>query len=381
MSSCAKSLGRLSRKWLNKNNLYRLEAIQKLCRNSNYTKAMIEKMLDGLFSEITERNVQKLIKKKSKSPKKILHFFSSTSPEAAIQSVVLGILGGSENFLKLSSRDQGFLDIYLDSLKKENLELYSKNHLLAGSDSSVLKKLYSEVDAVIAYGSDESIAQIKKELPPRVLFVGCGHRFSFSVISKSVLKQEKMNSLIPRVAQDIWFMDQRGCLSSLILFVEKRGEVLPEKLSSHLAQYFKKSCFNKDLKVSAGRAANHEKLRQFSMLQRIKGKKVFLWQSEPRGVWSVFFMEKLSKELLSQAGEQRILISTFSKFEEILCFLKLYKQKLQGAALEAGKAEETKWEKNLKTLGVSRVCRAGYLQRPPLHWKHDGNEKLFPFLF
>ncbi len=63
-------------------------------------------------------------------------------------------------------------------------------------------------DHLIAYGSDETIATMRASLPPGVTFEGHGHGFALSIVRTPNHRDAAM-----RVAEDIAWYDQRGCLS------------------------------------------------------------------------------------------------------------------------------------------------------------------------
>lgn len=361
IKSIVRSLGKLSSRWLKKDYSYRKKAVQRLRTRSGLSEAMAEALLDLLFKELTEKKLWQLLKAelrdplvldgfrkdplaqrhvRAQGPKQILHIFAGNVPNPAIVSFVCGMLVKSANVGKVSSKDPGFLDIYLDSLRSVDAGLARTNSLI--SSRSAAKELIKEADLVVAYGSDEALVEIRKELPQGKPFMGYGHRFSFALYTREVLNKRGTSSLAGKTARDIWMMDQRGCLSPLVLYAEKGGRVRPLFLAELVAEELKK--------LSAG--------------------------------WAVYYEEGAAKTrrqvvaLPALSGHRVIRVKAFRNETEIYRALSPLRKYLQAAALEAGPSRRPGIADALACLGVNRICRAGRMQSPPLTWHHDGKFNL-----
>jgi len=69
-------------------------------------------------------------------------------------------------------------------------------------------------DHLVAYGSDETLATLRASLPPDVTFEGRGHGFALSIV-----RSTDHALAAARVAEDIAWYDQRGCLSPQAVIV------------------------------------------------------------------------------------------------------------------------------------------------------------------
>ncbi len=81
-------------------------------------------------------------------------------------------------------------------------------------------------DHLIAYGSDQTIATLRATLPPGVTFEGHGHGFALSIVRTTNHRDAAM-----RVAEDVAWYDQRGCLSPQAVLVTS-GD--PAAFAEHL---------------------------------------------------------------------------------------------------------------------------------------------------
>lgn len=70
-------------------------------------------------------------------------------------------------------------------------------------------------DHVWAYGSDETLAHLRGELPAGVVYHAHGHGFGIAVVEAS----EDLPAAARALAEDVIAFDQRGCLSPRVAFV------------------------------------------------------------------------------------------------------------------------------------------------------------------
>ena len=395
------SLGSLSKKWLHKDFVFRKKATRELVRSSGFSKKMAQEHIDALFSELTAPKLFKLLKNelrdpsalsgfarendnrrsvRAQGPETILHIFSATTPAAAVMSFVLGLLIGSRNIGKLSSRDEGFLGTYLRSLKAHDQPLGRRCRLIPSNDRSKVRDLSKRAGLVVAYGNDETLESIRKEVPVSTPFVGYGHRVSFSLYCKEALSQENAGRLAKKTALDVWMLDQRGCLSPVIVFAQKKGEVSAERFAGMVAREMGRL---EAAEVSKPKRSLRDwlaaaKLRDRSRLAALGNQKSKIWESRIKGLWMVAYDEK--QDMFFLGGSQTLRVKGFNRFKDLEGNLKQLRAVLQAAALECVPAERRKIAEWLSSFGVNRICRAGMLQYPPVTWHHDGRPNLADWL-
>ncbi len=355
------SLGKLSELWLKKEYFYRKKALKRLTQNSGFTPDMAEALLDSLFKELTAKKLTQLLASelkdplaldgfrkdpitkrlvRARGPRLITHIFAGNVPNPAILSFIFGMLLKSRNVGKLSSEDSGFLAIYLESLKELDADLAKSNFLVKPSDKASIRAWMKKADLVVAYGSDETLAKLRTEACG-VPFIGYGHRASFAIYTREVLKQNNVNSLARKTARDVWMLDQRGCLSPLALYLQKGAEVAPDRFAKLV----------------------HAELKRLSRPGRRCGS-TFSQATRAMIKWDI--------RSVRQVGFAR----EFGRLSEVYDALRPLQRYLQAVSVEAGLAQRKKIAEELSRLGVNRVCRAGQMQRPPLTWHHDGKFNL-----
>ncbi len=352
----ARSLGVLSLRWLKPNDPHRLKAVKRLVDRSGYTPMMAHAALDATFQELTESKLIQFLRSeigdplyldgfvrdknsdrmsRALGPRTILHIFSSNIPNAAIWSLVMGLLVKSDNIAKTSQHDAGVLEIYLETLKKYAPVLRKRiKHISSGH--SAIKPYLKTADVIICYGDDETIRQVRSGSDPEALFVGYGHRISFAIVLKESLVEKSISKLAKDLAVDTWMVDGRGCLSPAAIYVQSGGE------------------------VSA---------RTFEDLYRRKLNDLYQDGSADYSTRSQRIISSL-----------KVRVHEFKNIGSVISSLKSKRSHLQAAALEASPKDRPQIAKQLSDLGFNRICRAGQMQYPPITWHHDGKPNIASWL-
>jgi hypothetical protein len=396
--SIAASIGRLSRRWMNRSDFYRKKAVRRLVSRSGFSEGASNALLDSLFLELTEKKLMRLLRSelgdpavldrfraageggvatRARGPEVIFHVFAANIPNPAIVSFVLGMLVKSANAGKVSSRDPGILDIYLESLKRSDADLARTNAIVPAGPGT-LEKGCAEADLIVAYGSDATLDLVKRLVPAGRSFHGYGHRVSFGLFAREALTRANAPALAKKTARDVWMADQRGCLSPVVVFAQEGGETSPAGFAAQVAASLKDlwrrdrtehDLFGRAASIEAEKAA-----RAVRFLRRRLGAGSF-WESRPRGRWIVYH-DDAPGEFPFSSGNQAVHVKSFSREEEVFRAIAPFGRHLQAVAVEAGARERRALAAKLAALGANRVCRAGRMQRPPLTWHHDGRPNL-----
>ena len=389
------SLGSLSVKWLRKDFSFRRRAEAQLVKRSGFSEKMAQEMLDALFSALIVSKLRALLCSelrdpavlegfvkepragrfvRARGPQTILHVFPSNMPNAAVTSLVLGLLVKSRNILKVSRRDEGILALYLDSLKKHDVALWKSCKIIRNRAESM--RAAAEADLVVAYGDNESLEEIRKSVPATTPFIGYGHRVSFGLVLRGLLNKQ----IAKKTAYDVWMADQRGCLSPVWVFAQQGGDVNPKDFARLIAielERLEKSESSKPHRnMSDGLSA--ARLRDSIRIKALKGEKAGYWMSDKPGRWAVGYDESGGGEFSS--GGQIIRVKGFKKLSDIEGILKKMSGSLQGASLECSPGIRKQLAEWLGNFSINRICRAGQLQKPPVTWHHDGRLNLANWL-
>ena len=142
------------------------------------------------------------------APRTILHVVSANTPHAGLQTLIRGLLLGSHNRCKLPTGG-------LPEVSAFQAALPSALSSLVEFSETLPEPWLANVDAVIVFGDDDTIAHLHERVRPDQIFCGHGHRVSLGVILG-----DYDDSLV-RAAKDASLFDQRGCLSPHVFYVRE----------------------------------------------------------------------------------------------------------------------------------------------------------------
>ena len=112
---------------------------------------------------------------KSVAPATILHIVSRNTPAAALQSVIRGLLLDAHNLCKIPSAGLPEVAQFRAALPAE---LAARIEIAPELPDEWLAR----ADALIAFGTDETIAHFRSLAAPHQTFVAHGHALSFGVV-------------------------------------------------------------------------------------------------------------------------------------------------------------------------------------------------------
>ena len=266
-------------------------------------------------------------------PKTILHIISGNTRHAAFQSLLNGVLLGAKNLLKLPS--QALLDFEVPEPLQSFVEVSRElpDHWI------------EQADALVVFGSDETIRHFQNLCPLEVPFVGHGHRVGIAIIDAPTPEAARL------AARDIGLFNQSGCLSLQTIFLENPrtfGPLLAEAMAD-----FEKEDPRGPLSLSeAGAITNLREETRYLIAQDPENNS--LWHSPGSTAWTIIFSNDSTPTL--SPGNRTVFLrpmpDDFSKLTH-----------LSGIGLHPFK-ERT-------DLPSPRIFPLGEAQNPPALWPHD----------
>ena len=296
---------------------------------------------------------------RARAPKIIYHICAGNLAVSAWTSIAHGLILGAHNIVKLPGDrdDSSGRDEILNFIRGLPAPLRQQVETHREVDPLTLK-----VDAVIAFGSDETMASLHAQTRWNQKFVSHGHAVSLLLISDP-------DRLTPRQARacavDVLTYDQLGCLSPQAIYVPPRCDIeaVGGKLSAALESEWQK--ITRQPRRPLGTAARIAEARDMAYAL---GHRTWLppgkhlgWTLvhdpapifQPSPLHGVIYLREASAlpfALASVAGR----ISTVGVAGQL----------------------DSRLENVFLSLGVSRFCAAGRMQFPPLTWHHDGRPPL-----
>ena len=297
-------------------------------------------------------------KTRAMAPGIISHVVSGNTPHAALQSLIGGLLLGSRSLIKLPRGGiievDGFVSALPDALRAtiETAEEMPSDWI-------------AHANAVIVYGSDETIAHFRSLVSPSQVFIGHGHKASLGVIW-----DDADFASCDGAARDASLYDQQGCLSPQVFYVRETRPGFAREYAERLAAAMDR--FNRT--HPRGALTTEEKaaianLRAAYRFRAAGDLRVALWEGGANLDWTVVYEEDawfpaspLNRVIFVKPMPADLPSSIGPAAEHI------------GAVGLFPCTEEL--ADRFAALRPSRFCPVGRMQDPPWTWHNGGISRL-----
>ena len=252
-----------------------------------------------------------------------------------IEWTALALAGGSRVHLKAPSRDPALVRALAQSCVAEGLEV-----------SWSTEKALPEVEAIIGFGSDETISMLK-DANPSTPCVGYGHRFSVAFVEGDPEVAARA------LAIDVARYDTRGCMAPVAVFTTADPGQLGSALARSLAD-----CESRWPRGQVDSALGPEWRRRVG-LARITGQ---VWAGSQ---WAVTAMP--SEYFVPSALPRMITIHAVQGASDMDTVLAPWRPWLSTCGTD---------KVDHQPAGFYRICPLGWMQAPPFPRNHDGRVML-----
>ena len=380
-----KILCEVASEWLQPRNKFRRLALE-LPEQTGFSRAILERGLNDFFGRFTPANFQSLLAQDLGAantnhfwhgPQLLVHIAAGNLPNPALMSLTLGLLTRSAQFMKCASGAAFLPRLFAHSIYEMDRKLGACLELAEwhGGNSALENVLFAHAGCVTATGSDETLAAIRSQVPPKIRFLGYGQRVSLGFITREILREDTIAGVVASAADDVVAWDQNGCLSPQVFYVEERGAVESDKFAELLAVELAKREANEPRgKISVEESAAIASRRSmYEALAAHRGD-IKLWASPNSTAWTVVFEH-----------DTRFRFSPLNRFIYVkpvpdLAMVWQGVDEIQGKVSTVGIASPPDKMKELATRfarwGATRICPLGQMQNPPLTWRHDGRPAL-----
>ena len=127
-------------------------------------------------------------------------------------------------------------------------------------------------------------------------------------------------------------------------------------------------------KLATEEAAAIALKRSFYEVRAAAAGDVKLWQSENSTAWTVVY--EADPQFQLSCLNRFIYVKPVSALSEALRYCESIRGKVSTVGLAASGDQAQQLATQLARWGVTRVCRLGDMQNPPLTWRHDGRPAL-----
>jgi len=289
------------------------------------------------------------------APKVILHIVSGNTPHATLQSLIRGLLLGSRNLCKLPAAGLPEAEAFAAALPAELRKTVEFS-------TELPEAWLAAADAIIVFGSDETVAHFRALAAPWQVFIGHGHRVSLGL----VFEDQNFESAA-LAARDASLFDQHGCLSPHCIYVADR----PEEYAARLAVEMEKIAHaTPRAKLSLSDAAAISEIRETTRFRVAIGHATRLWEGD---AWTVIydadpaFSASVLNRVIFVRPLPENLADALAPVRPFLSAIGIWPNARPFAERAAA-------------LGASRVCALGRMQEPAWTWRQDGRATLAPLV-
>jgi len=324
--------------------------------------------VDALDDWIGDNGVRGHTRIRVRAPRVIYHICAGNLAVSAWTSLAHGLLLGAHNVVKLpgdrddDSATRGEILAFIRGLPAPLRRMVETHREL---DAGLL----GSADAVVAFGSDAAMSDLRAQTRWDQRFIAHGHALSLLWLAEP-------NRLTAREAHacavDILTYDQLGCLSPQAIYVppgtdfDALGGKIARALEEHWRELMKKPA--RPLSVAARIGEARDMAHALGHRVWLPPKRHLGWTLihepdpafRPSPLHGVIYLRQTAESHLRTA-----LASVAGRISTVGFVGNVSKGRLSSST-----------EKSFLKLGVSRFCRAGQMQFPPLTWHHDGRASL-----
>ena len=300
---------------------------------------------------------------RARAPGLIYHLCAGNLAVSAMNSIAHGLLLGSRNVVKLPSpredgATRGEITTFVRGLPKPLRELVQ---LQSARDRDTMRS----ADVIIAFGSDATMTALRAQVRGDQRFIAHGHAVSLLWLDQP----GRLTMTEARAcATDVLTYDQLGCLSPQAIYLPPGADL--EQLGGRLAQALETQWRHIEPKPARPLGVR-ARVAEARDVARALGHRLWLPLSGHLG-WTLIHDPDPAFAASPLHGVIPLRLSPLSELERNLA---LVCGRISTVGV-AGAASSSPWRETFLKLGVSRFCRAGRMQFPPLPWHHDGRASL-----
>jgi hypothetical protein len=363
------TLMRVCEAWRNSAYERRRRTLEQISARSGLSLELLSESLSALLEPFERTALHRLAARAA--PRQVLLGFvmPGNVVGAGLHEVAQALIAGAAVFIK-SAAVEPFFFAELARTVAEADHLIGQRIAVTtfGRERTELSRaLARNCDALVALGSDETIAALRAFTPNLVPF---GSRVSGAFVDFESLEPTQADALAVALAQDIALFEQRGCLSPHHVFVRAREANAVRSFAALVAQALQELSRRLPtphaLSLNAGaplRAAREE-----ARWRKIGGEPIELWEG-PGFSYTVIFDPAASFRI--SPAYRTVYVSAVSNEAELEQRLAPVKGKLEAFAIFDPLGYCPGLSRLLKAFGVSYLCVPGLMQSPPLDWPHD----------
>jgi hypothetical protein len=247
-----------------------------------------------------------------------------------------------------------------------------------GGDAPTETQVFGLADQVLAYGGDETLADLRTRVPVGTPLQLHGHKLSLGLVSAQALGVRQSQITARQAALDVVRYEQMGCYSPQAFYVERGGQVSPRDWCDTLAGELS--------------ALQHKFPRPAPDLSQAMTMSSWVqsraW-SDPehdyavlgneQDEWRILYTDR-ARELSPSALLRGVEVMAVDRLEDVPALIAPRRAWLQTLGVAAPPERLLQMADRLGAVGVTRVCALGHMTAPVAGWHHDGRFSLLDLI-
>ena len=343
----------------------RRRAIGQISRNLGFSVELLNESLDALLLPFTTAALEQAASCPNETREVMGFVMAGNVTGAGLHEVVLALIAGAAVLMKTASREPVFFAKFADTLLEEDPEVGSRLGVLTWPREHIdlTQVLRKTCDSIVAYGDDATIGALGGAAT-----FGFGSRLSGAFVASTAI--DNADEIVQLLARDVTLFEQLGCLSPHHVFVQGDSDIafrFAERLGDALGELAERLPPPAALELEDAAALRSG--RETARWRSIAGEPVRMIEG-PGLSWTVIFDR--DAPLIPSPGLRCVRVSAIGDPHDLRARLDTASGRIEGFAVAANDADDSRVRELLRKMGVSYVAQPGAMQSPPLTWRHGG---------
>ncbi len=397
------ALGRAGARFLDPSDPLRREAEARLPDEAAYSPPMARRVIESMARDWTADRLRTALEADFPDPTVLdgfrdsptgdalhalgadltLQIVSGSVPGVGGTALLRSLLVKSPTLIKPGRGDRALTELLSQAIREADPGLGAAHAVIywpGGEGGALEEEALGRAGCVVVYGDDETILSVRARTRPSTTFVAYPHRVSAGAVGKGVLTGEApARQTAFDAAEAVALLEQRGCVSPHVIWVEEGGVISPARWAALLAEAMNEVAEllpplspDPDLASALAQLKGTAELRAAAS----RGDQIF---SGKANAWTVLYDPEPA--FAPSCLGRTVRVKPIHSLEELPAVLAPIGAQLQTLALEgAGEGKESeRYEaltQSLARAGVLRITRFRRQPFPPAWWRHDGKGPL-----
>jgi len=304
-------------------------------------------------------------------PRITLGVFTGNVPGLPALSLIRALLVKSTVIAKVASGEPTFAARFVRTLAEVE-PLFGEAIMVTywdRNDTAALRAALGQVDAVIAYGSDDACAAIRAHVGSHQRYIEHGHKVSIGILARNYLAQIGTAAVAERIAVDVSVFNQHACIAPQTYLIEgtlDEARAFGQQLATALDNYAVACPLGT---LEEAEAATLQLRRTSAAWAAATHSHCDLWRGDGLD-WTVVLEATIGT--VSGSGNRVLRIVPVNDLADALRKLQPIASYLQNIGLGASGPEFWHTAQELARMGACRICEPGRMAEPSMMWRHDG---------